>query len=115
MAKPRASSPKRLAKGAIRMSEEIGTEAEGLLERACQLGLEGIIAKRREALDRSGRARTGSRSDPYSQRAWASLATRPHLRPLVALAGSIWQFVKAMSLYMSVASARALTIDRGWS
>ena len=43
--------------GAIRMSEEIGTEAYGLLDRACHLGLEGIIAKRRDAPYRSGRGK----------------------------------------------------------
>jgi bifunctional non-homologous end joining protein LigD len=43
--------------GAIRMSEEIGSDAYGLLDRACHLGLEGIIAKRRDAPYRSGRGK----------------------------------------------------------
>ena len=41
--------------GGIRLSEEIEAEPEALLERACELGLEGIIAKRLDRPYRSGR------------------------------------------------------------
>lgn len=41
--------------GAIRMSEELDTEGPTFLKLACELGLEGIIAKRRDAPYRSGR------------------------------------------------------------
>ena len=40
--------------GTLRLSEEIGGNGEGLLEKGCQLGLEGIIAKRRDGPYRSG-------------------------------------------------------------
>jgi bifunctional non-homologous end joining protein LigD len=41
--------------GAIRLSEEVEADGANLLEHACQVGLEGIIAKRREQPYRSGR------------------------------------------------------------
>lgn len=41
--------------GAIRFSEEIDADGEALFRKACKLGLEGIIAKRRDAPYRSGR------------------------------------------------------------
>ncbi|TAW32070.1 ATP-dependent DNA ligase [Rhizobium leguminosarum] len=41
--------------GDIRLSEEIEAEGDQLLASACEHGLEGIIAKRRDALYRSGR------------------------------------------------------------
>lgn len=41
--------------GAIRLSEEVEADGAELLEHACQVGLEGIIAKRREQPYRSGR------------------------------------------------------------
>jgi len=41
--------------GAIRFSEEVEGEGPLLLERACRVGLEGIIAKQREGSYRSGR------------------------------------------------------------
>ncbi|SCB59167.1 bifunctional non-homologous end joining protein LigD [Rhizobium aethiopicum] len=40
---------------AIRFSQELDLDSEDLLEHACQLGLEGIIAKRRDSPYRSGR------------------------------------------------------------
>jgi bifunctional non-homologous end joining protein LigD len=43
------------AAGDIRLSEEVEAEGSALLEHACQLGLEGIIAKRRSAPYRPGR------------------------------------------------------------
>jgi bifunctional non-homologous end joining protein LigD len=43
------------AKGAIRLSEEVDADGAQLLEHACQIGLEGIIAKRRDQPYRSGR------------------------------------------------------------
>lgn len=42
--------------GSIRFSEEIDAEGERFLRRACELGLEGVIAKRRDAPYRSGRS-----------------------------------------------------------
>jgi bifunctional non-homologous end joining protein LigD len=42
--------------GSIRMSEELDTDGAPFLKLACQLGLEGIIAKRRDAPYRSGRS-----------------------------------------------------------
>ncbi|NEI50505.1 ATP-dependent DNA ligase [Rhizobium leguminosarum] len=44
------------ATGAIRISEEIDADGGQLLASACEHGLEGIIAKRRDAPYRSGRA-----------------------------------------------------------
>ncbi|WP_026230897.1 non-homologous end-joining DNA ligase [Rhizobium gallicum] len=44
------------AAGAIRISEEIDADGGQLLASACEHGLEGIIAKRRDAPYRSGRA-----------------------------------------------------------
>lgn len=41
--------------GAIRISEEIDADPDALLAHACQLGLEGIIAKHRDRPYRSGR------------------------------------------------------------
>jgi len=41
--------------GAIRLSEEVEADGSQLLERACQVALEGIIAKRRQQAYRSGR------------------------------------------------------------
>ncbi|UZF92658.1 non-homologous end-joining DNA ligase [Bosea sp. NBC_00550] len=41
--------------GSIRLGEEINTEGAPFLKLACELGLEGIIAKRRSAPYRSGR------------------------------------------------------------
>ncbi|CAH1672586.1 DNA ligase (ATP) [Hyphomicrobiales bacterium] len=41
--------------GAIRFSEEIDAQGEPFLQQACNLGLEGIIAKRRDASYHSGR------------------------------------------------------------
>lgn len=41
--------------GSIRLSEEINAEGEPFLKLACQMGLEGIIAKRRSAPYQSGR------------------------------------------------------------
>ncbi len=41
--------------GIIRLSEEIEAEGGAFLAQACQMGLEGIIAKRRDAPYRSGR------------------------------------------------------------
>ncbi|AXV15217.1 ATP-dependent DNA ligase [Neorhizobium sp. SOG26] len=41
--------------GAIRLSEEFDADPETLLQHACQLGLEGIIAKHRKRPYRSGR------------------------------------------------------------
>jgi bifunctional non-homologous end joining protein LigD len=41
--------------GAIRLSEELTLDGAILLEHACQVGLEGIIAKRRDSPYRSGR------------------------------------------------------------
>lgn len=41
--------------GAIRLSEELTLDADTLLEHACQVGLEGIIAKHRDRPYRSGR------------------------------------------------------------
>lgn len=41
--------------GSIRLSQEINTEGAPFLKLACELGLEGIIAKRRSAPYRSGR------------------------------------------------------------
>ena len=41
--------------GPIRLSEEIEADGAALLEHACTLGLEGIIAKNRDAPYRSGR------------------------------------------------------------
>jgi bifunctional non-homologous end joining protein LigD len=41
--------------GAIRLSEEVAADGAQLLEHACQVGLEGIIAKRRHEPYRSGR------------------------------------------------------------
>jgi bifunctional non-homologous end joining protein LigD len=43
------------ANGAMRLSEEVGAEGGELLEQACRIGLEGIIAKRRDQSYRSGR------------------------------------------------------------
>jgi bifunctional non-homologous end joining protein LigD len=43
------------ANGAIRLSEEVEADGAQLLEHACQIGLEGIIAKRRDQPYRSGR------------------------------------------------------------
>jgi bifunctional non-homologous end joining protein LigD len=43
------------AEGPIRLSEDIPENAERLLDTACEMGLEGIIAKRRHAPYRSGR------------------------------------------------------------
>ncbi|TAU15504.1 ATP-dependent DNA ligase [Rhizobium ruizarguesonis] len=43
------------AAGAIRLSEEIDADGDQLLASACEHGLEGIIAKRRDAPYRSGR------------------------------------------------------------
>ena len=42
--------------GSIRFSEEIDAEGERFLRKACELGLEGVIAKRRDAPYRSGRS-----------------------------------------------------------
>lgn len=42
--------------GSIRFSEEIEAEGDRLLRKACELGLEGVIAKRRDAPYRSGRS-----------------------------------------------------------
>jgi bifunctional non-homologous end joining protein LigD len=44
------------ADGAIRLSEEVEADGAQLLEHACQIGLEGIIAKRRDQPYRSGRS-----------------------------------------------------------
>lgn len=41
--------------GAILLSEEIDAEGSAFMQLACQMGLEGIIAKRRDAPSRSGR------------------------------------------------------------
>jgi bifunctional non-homologous end joining protein LigD len=41
--------------GAIRLSEEVSGDGEVLLGNACQIGLEGLIAKRRDSTCRSGR------------------------------------------------------------
>ncbi|NTS31353.1 ATP-dependent DNA ligase [Phyllobacterium sp. BT25] len=41
--------------GAIRLSEEIDSDGEAMLRHACQHGLEGIIAKHKDAPYRSGR------------------------------------------------------------
>ena len=41
--------------GAIRLSEEVEADGAQLLEQACQIGLEGIIAKQRDQPYRSGR------------------------------------------------------------
>jgi bifunctional non-homologous end joining protein LigD len=41
--------------GMLRLSEEIRADGAAFLAEACQLGLEGIIAKRRDAPHRSGR------------------------------------------------------------
>ena len=41
--------------GAIRLSEEVEGDGAHLLEHACQIGLEGIIAKQRDQPYRSGR------------------------------------------------------------
>ncbi len=41
--------------GAIRLSEELTLDADSLLEHACHVGLEGIIAKHRDRPYRSGR------------------------------------------------------------
>jgi bifunctional non-homologous end joining protein LigD len=41
--------------GSIRLSEEIEAEGAALLDKACAMNLEGIIAKRRDASYRSGR------------------------------------------------------------
>lgn len=46
----------RTSHGAIRFSEEIDAEGERFLRKACELGLEGVIAKRRDAPYRSGRS-----------------------------------------------------------
>ncbi|MCU1441781.1 MAG: ligD [Rhodoglobus sp.] len=43
------------ADGAIRLSEEVGGDGAKLLENACTVGLEGIIAKHRDSTYRSGR------------------------------------------------------------
>jgi bifunctional non-homologous end joining protein LigD len=43
------------AGGAIRLSEEIDGDGTKLLENACTIGLEGVIAKRRDSTYRSGR------------------------------------------------------------
>lgn len=43
------------AHGAIRLSEEIEADGTALLDQACAMQLEGIIAKRRDAAYRSGR------------------------------------------------------------
>lgn len=43
------------ASGAIRLSEEVSGDGAKLLDNACTLGLEGIIAKRRDSTYRSGR------------------------------------------------------------
>lgn len=43
------------AKGPIRLSEDIPADAGRLLDAACEMGLEGVIAKRRDAPYRSGR------------------------------------------------------------
>lgn len=43
------------AEGAIRLSESIEADGEDLLEHACELGLEGIIAKHEDRPYRSGR------------------------------------------------------------
>ncbi|TBC93220.1 hypothetical protein ELH26_03890 [Rhizobium leguminosarum] len=43
------------AAGAIRLSEEIDADGDQLLASACEHGLEGIIAKRRNSPYRSGR------------------------------------------------------------
>ena len=43
------------AVGAIRLSEEFDTDGKLLLPNACRHGLEGIIAKDRNCLYRSGR------------------------------------------------------------
>ena len=43
------------ATGAILLSEEVDGQGAKLLERACSLGLEGIIAKHRDSKYRSGR------------------------------------------------------------
>lgn len=42
--------------GSIRMSEELDADGDAFLKLACSMGLEGIIAKRRDAPYRSGRA-----------------------------------------------------------
>ena len=42
--------------GSIRFSEEIDAEGDRFLRKACELGLEGVIAKRRDAPYRSGRS-----------------------------------------------------------
>jgi bifunctional non-homologous end joining protein LigD len=41
--------------GAIQLSEEVGGDGAKLLENACAIGLEGIIAKHRDSTYRSGR------------------------------------------------------------
>ncbi len=43
------------ADGAIRLSQEVAAEGAAFLHQACEMGLEGIIAKRRDAPYRSGR------------------------------------------------------------
>jgi bifunctional non-homologous end joining protein LigD len=43
------------AGGAIQLSEEVGGDGTKLLENACAIGLEGIIAKHRDSTYRSGR------------------------------------------------------------
>ena len=46
----------------IRLSEHIGgTDGEAVFHHACRMGLEGIVAKRRDRPYRSGRSRIGSR------------------------------------------------------
>lgn len=42
--------------GSIRFSEEIDADGDRFLRKACELGLEGVIAKRRDAPYRSGRS-----------------------------------------------------------
>jgi bifunctional non-homologous end joining protein LigD len=46
----------RMPHGSIRFSAEIDAEGERFLRKACELGLEGVIAKRRDAPYRSGRS-----------------------------------------------------------
>ncbi|WP_018327550.1 non-homologous end-joining DNA ligase [Rhizobium giardinii] len=43
------------ASGAIQLSEEVGGDGARLLENACAIGLEGIVAKHRASIYRSGR------------------------------------------------------------
>ena len=51
----------RKAKPGIRYSEHISGDGKRIFERACMMGLEGIVSKRLNSPYRSGKVKTGSR------------------------------------------------------